>query len=248
LKRYLITFLFLSPFYNLQAQALEVGGGIDLNFLRGDLNPNFNPFLARPGGNVIVRYNFSRAFSLRANTSYGWLTGSDKLSSNPANKYRDRKFTAKLQDWGADLEFNFLNFRSSGTIIKSSWTPTLSAGLGQFRIPQISYISNGVKNSTDYDAPRFSFNYGFGVKKQLTGNLNFTGTFRVSSPILTDGQDAYDGMGFKKDGTTSNSYVLNPIDDPKVTTPNTHTKDMFYHASFTISYVFSTVRCPNPKR
>ena len=225
-----------------------MGTGLDLNFLRGDLNPNFNPLIARPAVNFMVRYNFSRAFSVRVNTSYGKLMGSDKLSSNPANNLRDRKFTATLQDWGADLEFNFLNFRSSGTIIKSSWTPTLSLGLGQFRIPNINYKSNGVQNTTNYDAPRFSFNYGFGFKKELNNNLNFTGSFRAVAPVITNGQDAYDGMGFKKNGTITNSYILNPLDNPKVITPNTHVKDMFYHASFTISYVFSRVRCPNPKR
>jgi len=248
LKKFLIAFLFVFQGFQAKSQALEVGGGMDMNFFRGDLNPNFNPLLARPGGNIMVRYNFSRAFSIRANTSYGKFISKDKLSNNPLNESRNREFYGIVQDWDTNLEFNFLNFRSYGTIVKSSWTPILGAGIGQFRLPSVIYRSNGVQNSTDYDSPRLSFNYSFGFKKKINGNWNLTGTFKTFSPIISDGQDAYDGLGYKKDGTFTDSYIKNPADDPKTITPNTHIRDKFYHANITLSYVFQTLKCPNPKR
>ena len=259
LKKYslatLLTCISLSTF----SQKLEVGGGLGAHFYKGDLNPNFNPLLARPAGHAMVRYNFSRAFSLKASGAYGFLEGNDALSTNPFNKQRDYQFKSQLTHWEAELEFNFLNFRSSGTIVKSSWTPIISIGLGQFGISGRKFYeaSTLVKTLEPIAFPDLAITYGFGFKKEISSYWNISANFKAVLPSLRkknqrSNLDLYDGLGYKADPATS---LFSPINEyssnttlPIFTTPNTHQKDIFYHGSITLSYVFKTVKCPNPKK
>lgn len=245
----LILFLLL-PTKTVLAQALEVGAGVGLANYKGDLNPNFNPLVARPGGNILVRYNFSRAFSVKATSTYSYITGNDKLSSNPLNKERGWKFYGRIQDWGVDLEYNFLNFRSYGTIVKSRWTPILFAGLSQFRMPSRVFEAANQKYRADIKYPNFALSYGFGFKREINASWNLSGSFACRLPIDKSNYDYLDGIGYFNDPTEpfKDAYPNYLAESPKVSTPNTHTRDRYFYSTITLSYIFQGIKCPNPRR
>jgi hypothetical protein len=236
------------------SQKLEVGGGLSAHFYRGDLNPNFNPLLARPAGHALVRYNFSRAFSLKASGSYGFIEGNDALSSSPFNKQRGYQFKSQISHWEGELEFNFLNFRSYGTIVKSSWTPTLSVGLGQFGISSRKLYEASVLMRTlqKIKFPDLSITYGFGFKKEISDYWNISANFKAVLPTLRkktqrSNLDLYDGLGFDSDGLSTTNEYLSGSTLAIFTNANTPQRDMFYQGSITLSYVFKTLKCPSPR-
>jgi hypothetical protein len=255
LKKYslaaLITCFSLPTF----SQKLEVGGGLGAHFYRGDLNPNFNPLLARPAGHALVRYNFSRAFSLKASGSYGFLEGNDALSSSPFNKQRDYQFKSQITHWEGELEFNFLNFRSYGTIVKSSWTPTLSLGFGQFGISsrKLYEASILVRTLQKIKFPDLAITYGFGFKKEISDYWNISANFKAILPSLRKktqrgNLDLFDGLGYNPDGLATVNEYLSANTPVRFTTANTHQRDIFYQGNVTLSYVFKTLNCPNPRK
>ncbi|WP_341227277.1 DUF6089 family protein [uncultured Arcticibacterium sp.] len=250
-KTYLIGLLFLFSIA-CQGQALEAGLGTGATFYRGDLNPNFNPLLARPAANVMVRYNFSRAFSLKGRAMYGFITGDDGLSSNPLNKARDWSFDGQIMNWGLDLEYNFLNFRASGTIVRSKWTPILFLGIEQYRMPKRNLHANGLTFSSKVDSPSKALSYGFGYKRELNAKWNISGSFGCKLAMEKSNSDYFDGFGYLDDESKpfSNAYPdPDVVQEPVIySTPNAHIRDRFFYANVTLSYVFSGVKCPNPRR
>lgn len=248
-RNYIICLLFLISFSG-YSQALEVGLGTGATIYKGDLNPNFNPLLARPAGHIMVRYNFSRAFSVKARSMYGFIAGKDALSSNPLNKARDWSFSGQIMDWGLDLEYNFLNFRASGTIVRSKWTPILFLGIEQYRMPKRNFTANGITYSDEVDSPSKALSYGFGFKKELNAKWNISGSLGARLALEKSNNDYFDGFGYfdDPDEPFKNIYPDLVAEPEKYISPNTHTKDRFFYANISISYVFSGVRCPNPRR
>ncbi|AWV98942.1 DUF6089 family protein [Arcticibacterium luteifluviistationis] len=244
-KTKLISIFFLLSL-TCNAQALEVGIGSGFTSYRGDLNPNFNPLLARPAANVMVRYNFSRAFSLKGRSMYGFITGKDALSSNPLNKERDWSFDGQIMNWGLDLEYNFLNFRASGTIVRSKWTPILFLGIEQYRMPKRNFHANGLTYSDEVDSPSKALSYGFGFKKELNAKWNLSASLGCKLAMEKSNNDYFDGFGYFDDETEpyKNIYPDAVAEPAKYSTPNAHVKDRFFYANVTLSYVFSGVRCP----
>ena len=250
MRRYsfiIISLLFSNHFS--YSQNLEVGIGLGISQYKGDLNPNFNPLLSRPGGQLMLRYNINYAFSVRADASAMMLSGNDKLSRNPLNKSREWKFDSFLNDWGVAMEYNFLNFRSYGTIYKSDWTPLLFLGVSQYRIPIRTYESQGGSTSGYIsDSPNISMTYGFGFKKQLNQNWNLSCTFTTHHLFNNEYNDNLDGTGFTHLDEPFSNYLNSSSLPANINSPNTKTKDKYFYTGITLSYVLYGVKCPSPKR
>ncbi|MGR3810048.1 type IX secretion system protein PorG [Jiulongibacter sp. NS-SX5] len=226
------------------SQVLEGGLGIGASQYKGDLNTSFNPLLSRPGVQAMVRYNFSRAFSLKAETSFMMLEGNDNLSFDAVHKERAFKFTSLVHEYHLDLEYNFLNFRSTGTIYKADWTPILFAGFGQFYSPYRRLEVDGTAADPDQAGARYSLRYGFGFKKKLNTNWNLTVNF-ASRQFFK--YDLLDGFGYEPSGAVNSSYS-DPTLISQYDTPDTHTSDKYFYTGITLSYVLHGVRCPNPRK
>ncbi len=248
-----LTVLLIAAVSSIYGQTLEGGFGLGATQYRGDLNPNFNILTSRPGANLMARYNFSRGFSVRADGMFAFLAGADRLSTNPMNKLRDYSFSGQIMEGDLLLEYNFFNFRSYGTIFKSSWTPTLFGGLGWFSLTKRKYNGNGGTFIPDnITFPDNLLVYGFGLKKELSSNWNFNLNFGARMRMQRNSRDLLDGLGYSY-GEQGNKYD-NFYPDSNTATPvmlrtaNGKTGDRYFYANVTFSYVLYGLKCPNPKK
>ncbi|KPM50064.1 DUF6089 family protein [Jiulongibacter sediminis] len=233
-------------FFNLNAQTLEGGFGLGVSQYKGDLNPNFNPLVSRPGGHVMFRYNLSNAISLKGQTSFMLLAGHDGLSNNAANKARDMSFEGRIWDYHFDVEYNFLNFRSSGTIYKSSWTPFLQLGFGNYQMQHFKIDIAGFNYPLPVlKAHHQALNYGFGIKKQISSNWNINFTFSSKYLFNLESGDKLDNLYYVSDPLSVTGY--NPA-IASLLPPNNHTADQYFYTGVTLSYVLIGIKCPNPRR
>lgn len=243
-------FLFLVSLQTI-AQKWEVGAGVGVCQYKGDIMPYYKPFVGRPGGNLFVRYNLSRAISIKANGLAGFLYGNDKLVNDPFHKSRERSFNSNFLEGGGQIEYNFLNFRTNASRIVKNWTPYVLLGVGGAAINSKSKFKTDINPSvfSTYAANKRErvWILGIGFKKKLNGHWNWGvefGTRWVSS-------DFVDNFGFNQDGTFK--LALPPGIDPgnpkypyiiKYQIPDTKLKDMYYYTNVSLSYVFYKVYCP----
>ena len=239
------------------AQKWEIGTGIGVCQYKGDVMPTYKMLVVRPGANAFVRMNYSRSLSLKAQGMIGQVHGDDKLvKTDPLHRSREYSFDANLIEAGGQLEYNFLNFRTSASRIVNNWTPYVFGGFG------VTVINTKSQSKTDINPSTFSpyasnkneqyVSLGVGFKKQWKrkGKWNWGvefGARRVNSDFL-------DNFGYYSDGT----YPLNlPVginpSDPKFQyllkyqVPNTKVRDMYYYTNFSISYLFYKIHCPPPR-
>jgi Domain of unknown function (DUF6089) len=75
--------------------------------------------------------NYSRAISFKVQGMYGGVVGNDKfVKSDPYHQAREYSFNATLIEGSGQIEYNFLNFRTSSSRIVKNWTPYVFGGYG----------------------------------------------------------------------------------------------------------------------
>lgn len=238
-----------------KAQKLEIGGSVGLVQYKGDLQPSYKFYSGNPGGGLFVRYNAFPAISVKASGMAGWISGKDTRVKAPLHRYREYEFNSFIYEYGGQLEFNFLDFRSTRALRKSEGTPYLFVGYNLFSLPQIKYrflTSSNPKSYAEQVSQPVSANslpFGVGFKKVWKSSWNLGFEFGARK-LFTDELDKF---GYR----TNNDGVYGPnraasIDSPelliqKTAVPNNHLKDMYFYANFYISYVFYKVHCPNPR-
>ncbi len=237
------------------AQKWEIGTGAGFCQYKGDVMPSFKPLVARPGASIFGRMNYSRSLSLKAQAMIGQVHGNDKLvKADPLHQSREYSFDAKLIEAGGQIEYNFMNFRTSASRIVNNWTPYVFGGYG------VTIIETKSQSKTDINPSVFApyssnkseqyMSLGIGFKKQWRDKWNWGvefGARRVNSDFL-------DNFGYYGDGTYPLSLPPNiNTADPKFQyllkyqVPNTKVKDMYYYTNFSISYLIYKIYCPPTK-
>lgn len=240
---------------NLLAQKWEVGGSIGVNQYKGDVVPKFKPLIARPAGSGFVRMNLSRAVSIKAQAMYGSVTGDDRfMSSDPYHQAREYHFKADLAEGSAQIEYNFLNFRTNASRIVNNWTPYVFGGYGATYIQSKAFLKTDINPTvfTPYSTRKAEqvAILGIGFKKQWKDRWNWGVEFGARHTT----SDYIDNLGYS-DGkfqillpagvVPSNpkfQYLL------KYQIPGTKAKDIYYYTNFSISYIIYKVYCPRPRR
>ena len=237
----------------------EIGAGIGGMHYKGDVQPKFKPFVVGPGANIFARMNYSRSLSLKANAVIGRIQGNDDNMNDPFHRIRGFKFNANILEAGGQLEYNFMNFRTSASRIVNNWTPYVFGG-GALTMRSTNYT---IKNLIERGGGVYEFNgttsgssntrinswiLGIGFKKELNARWNWGVEF--GTRWIND--DFLDGLGYYKDGTYDNDPLPAAITDfvilnRKRSVPGTRAKDMYYYTNFSISYLFYKVYCP-PRR
>lgn len=243
------TILFLS-IYNLSfGQKLEVGGGLGPTYYKGDIQPTFRIFSPMIGTNLFVRYNASKVLSLKANAMVGLVGGNDRKSGNVLNEYRGLKFNNILWDYNAQVEYNFLNFRTHNGRYEHQSTPYLFGGLGNMQFLRRQFTTRkDVKTDINAYGPDPILPFGIGYKIIINSNWNFGVEFGTRVLLSKKNSDLFDGFGFKaKTKTTQNLYIAQDGADKNILLlnyPNTLQKDKYFYLNFTVSYLFYKVHCP----
>ncbi|MFN8357149.1 MAG: DUF6089 family protein [Spirosomataceae bacterium] len=203
------------------AQKIEVGGGVGMLHYKGDISPNFHPSFLRPGGNAFFRYNVSRAVSLKANFMYGQIFADDKQVNDPFNNARGMSFHTSIFEAGANLEYNFLNFKNSPKA--KNWTPYVFGG--------VSFINFDPKEprTASFGNNSMALPFGIGLKMQWKGPWSWAFEFGTRKTFT----DYLDNWG---DNSVTPGVQLKQQDQTK--------KDMYYYTSINIYYTFYKIVCP----
>ena len=207
---------------NAVAQRFEFGAGVGALNYKGDLNPQLNPLLSRPGTQLLFRYNFSMALVGRANLVLGNLVGDGSISPNVyVSKMQPNTFKTNLVEFSALGEYNFFNFRNpKNRFIFGS--PYLFGGPSLF-------ISNTdpVEKNGSVSLVQPSILVGLGYKQQLNqywnAGIEFGGRF-----LFTD-------------------YLDNVSDRDVVTGQqrgNLFDKDIYTYLGINITYTIKEIICP----
>lgn len=252
-SKYIIFFSFFVYINQAYAQKLEIGTGVGVVQYKGDLYTSYRPFSGNAGANLFVRYNLSRAVSIKVSGMIGKASAKDSKIDNPLNQIRNFSFTTDIQEAAIYCEYNFLNFRTNASRIRSNWTPYVFGGYGMYSTQKTTLThqfyggspSQQITEHTEYALP-----FGIGFKKQWRNKWNWGIEFGARK-LFTD---EFDGFGYKKDidGNETSTFAIsaasspNPI-DKQIYSPTTKLKDMYYYTNIYVSYVFYKVHCP-PRR
>ncbi|MFC3810795.1 type IX secretion system protein PorG [Lacihabitans lacunae] len=234
---------------NLFSQKLEVGMGVGPTYYKGDLQPNFRVFAPSVGTNAFVRYNFSKSVSIKGNGAFLNIKGNDAKSGNQYNTERGFKFSNTLIDYNGQIEYNFLNFRTHNGRYEHKWTPYLFGGFGMYKVLDSKLESP--EDTTPSDGKQSQYKmlpFGIGFKKIYKGKWNFGVEFSTRVLLDKNYQDKFDGFGGINTNTNNpNSRYRLPSTATLTDSfryPNSPQKDLYYHVSFSVSYLFYKVHCP----
>lgn len=236
------------------AQKWEIGAGAGVCSYKGDVMPTFKPLVVRPGGSAFVRMNYSRAVSFKVQGMYGGVVGKDKfMKSDPFRQAREFSFNATLIEGSGQIEYNFLNFRTTSSRIVNNWTPYVFGGYGATLIESRAKIKTDINPSVFFpynsNKTEQAMILGIGFKKQWRGQWNWGVEFGARHTTT----DFLDNIGYSNGNLQINIPPgVNPSDPKfryllKYQVPGTKVKDMYYYTNFSISYLFYKVHCPNPK-
>lgn len=259
MKKSLFLILLIGALPDLHAQMWEIGAGAGGMNYKGDVMPKFKPFVVGPGANAFVRMNYSRSLSLKANAVIGKIHGNDEAMGDPYHKSRGFSFTANIMEFGGQIEYNFMNFRTTASRIINNWSPYVFAG-GAFTMRSTNYKIKELTYNTPPNPPSVSYTsgasdtkvnswiLGIGFKKELSPRWNWGMEF--GTRWIND--DFLDGFGYNKDGKYDSGTLPTSIDpgvllNLKRQVPGTKAKDMYYYTNISISYLFYKVHCP-PRR
>jgi hypothetical protein len=234
----------LLVFFFTKAQKIEIGAGLGPTYYKGDLQPGFRIFNPSVGSNIFFRYNATRVISLKANGFFGFIKGDDSKSGNPLNKERDLSFRSRILDYNAQLEYNFLNFRTHNGRYESNWTPYLFGGLGQIKYVRKTLISHTTSINERLGSPDYVLPFGIGFKKIRYGQWNFGVEFGTRVLLNRKNADLFDGFGYDIDNQLQSKYTSTVIVKDLLRYPNTPQKDKYFYINFSISYLFYKVHCP----
>jgi hypothetical protein len=168
MKRFFITFLFISTVSLMNGQINEIGvflGGA--NFI-GDVGAtNYikpNEFAL----GAIYKWNASPRHAWRISYNHATLTGDDSKSDQPARQTRDYDFKNSVDEFAAGLEFNFFDFNLHD--LQSRTTPYVSTGLNYFRYNGL-YKNSDNKIVTDQKRGSMAIPMIIGVKSRIATNF-----------------------------------------------------------------------------
>lgn len=257
IKTFLFLFSLLLVSKTTFAQKLEIGASTGLLQYRGDLQPRYNLFSGLPGAGLFVRYNLVPALSFKAQGVGGFMSGKDKRTNAPLHRQRNYEFSGLMLEYGGQIEYNFLDFRTSRSLRKAEGSPYLFLGYSSYSlsnikyqylnstIPSFSYVQGIPGTSTSGNTVQF----GVGYKKIWKSNWNIGVEFGARK-LFTDVFDKFGYVDSSKSGYGPNRAASATGFDlalKKNDIPNDHMKDMYYYLNFSLSYVFYKVHCPNPR-
>ena len=218
-------FYFFSFPVLINAQNIEVGGGVGGLSYTGDLNRGYNLLQNYPAATAFHRTNISDFVSFKTSITAGKLAGADeKTNIDPFTKQRKASFDLFLFEVSGVLEYHFLDWRSNRALVR--WSPYVFGGAGIF---SISAPQNKPK---EYSNVQPVLPFGAGVKYIL--NPKWYLGFEVGARKVF-----FDYLDNVSQGNTKvKNYQYGDTND----------NDMYYSIVFSINYSFYTIICLFPHK
>ncbi len=247
---------------------IGISGGGSQYF--GDLNDRYGFKTINPAYGLYARKHLNQYISLRMGAYYTKVDYSDKLNLDLYQRQRNLDFTSDIIEASFQAEFNFFRFVTGDPYHR--FTPFLTMGLGGFLYdPYTTYNGNkyylrplGTEGqNTGYEDRKYT-NFspcvpiGVGAKFWVVGGINLTLEVvdRLTfTDYLDDVSSTYVGIDKfslkPKDPSRAlqdRSVELNPNNALGRTGKqrgNSATRDQYLMCLFSVSWHFTTYRCPN---
>lgn len=226
-KILLFSNLIVLSFANLSfAQRGEIGIGLGATNYKGDLAKMPHLLSTRIGGELFYRNHLGEAVSWRIGGFLGLLSGDDALSSDAFQNARNYSFSGTAIELNTVLEYHFFNYR--GRKAYPRYSPYLFGGVAA---SHLSINSNPEPSDDAEDLPFINLvlPYGVGVKYVLSKKF-ILGIELGTRQTFTDYLDRVSAQNAT----------------PKFQRGNPENNDKYYFLSFSLSYRFNSVKCPDP--
>ncbi len=269
---FLMTFLLNSSKMNAQSYftANELGVSIGASQYFGDLNEHYGFQTVAPAYGLYARRRMNSYIALKLSGNYTVVGYDDKYNTIPFEVARNLNFKSKVIELSLQAEFNFFRFITGDRSFR--FTPYLTGGIGGFYYnPYTTYNGrtydlrplgtegqNAGYSNRKYSNFAVCFPIGAGVKYWLRPgvNLSFEIADRVTlTDYLDDVSSTYVGSDLFPRNTIANPAKA--LQDRSVEIPgnttlgragkqrgNASSSDQYLMAVFSISFNFTTYKCP----
>jgi len=247
--------------------ALEVGVSAGGSEYFGDLNQHYGFREIHPAGGMYGRERLNSYIAVKGGFYYTKVGYDDKYSNDPYQKLRNLNFKSDIFEASLQAEFNFFAFITGDKLHR--FTPYLTGGIGGFYFnPYTTY--NGIKydlqqlgtegqnagySDRKYTTTSICFPVGAGVKIWIKGGVNLT--FEITDRLTTtdymdDVSSTYVGIDkFPKNSVAAalqdrSVEVSNvPLGRPGKQRGNTASKDQYMMGLVSITFNFTSYKCPS---
>ncbi len=249
----------------------EYGLAIGMSQYFGDLNENYGFQTTSPSYGCYVRKHMNPYISVKAVFNYTSVGYDDKYNTDPYQQERNLSFKSTVIEVAAQAEFNFFRFVTGDE--QHRFTPYLTGGIGGFYYNPYTFYK-GVKyylqplgtegQNAGYNARQYSnyavcFPIGAGVKYWLNAGINLS--FEIADRLTTtdyldDVSSTYVGTGaFTGKNVNPIALALQDRSKEVITAGeplgrlgkqrgNSSNKDQYLVAILSVSWHFTTYRCP----
>lgn len=248
----------------------EVGLSAGASQYFGDLN-QYRQFKTIGGAyGVYVRKHLNNYIAVKAVANYTKLSYDDKFNTVPFEVQRNLNFATDVYEVAAQAEFNFFKYITGNTYHRC--TPYLTGGIGAlYYNPYTMYKGtkyylrplgtegqNAGRDDRKYSAVSVCFPIGVGVKYWLKAGINLS--FEISNRMtatdyLDDVSTTYVGRDKFPQVTKGNPAAdlqdrsnevasVSTLGQPGKQRGNSASFDQYLMAQFSISFHFTTYRCP----
>ncbi len=206
------------------SQSKEIGVGLASFNYTGDLTRTYDINNQTLGGQFFYVKNYQRGWSGKLALAAGIIKGSDNRPIDPLAEVRDASFRDFITEVSAQMNYDFLDFRSEKALVK--FTPYISVGAGFMLI-------NRVDKNAQYSSIQLMVPFGGGIKYSISPlwsiNLEFSARKlfydyidNISEQEVTDKRNSDFQFG------------------------NWEDNDWYYFTGLSVSYTFWNVHCPIP--
>ena len=263
-------FLFVIAFSRVRAQsyytANEIGIALGGSQYFGDLNDSYGFKTISAAGGIYLRRRMTSYISLKLVANYTQVGYSDNLNSNIYEQERNLSFESEVIETAFQAEFNFFKFITGDPYHR--FTPFLTGGVGAFYYNPYT-IYNGNKyylrplgtegqnagvSGRSYGDIAACLPVGAGIKCWLKGGVNLTlevADRLTTTDYLDDVSSTYVGIGkFPANSVAAALQNRTPasanstLGEAGKQRGNTSSKDQYMLALLSVSWNFTTYRCP----
>jgi Domain of unknown function (DUF6089) len=247
--------------------ALEIGvaGGASQYF--GDLNPHYGFKEIHPAGGFYARERLNSYIAIKGGAYYTKVGYDDKFSDDQYQRLRNLNFKSDIFEFSVQAEFNFFAYITGDP--QHRFTPYLTGGIGGFYYdPYTTY--NGVRYylqplgtegqnnghaDRKYSTTSMCFPVGAGIKTWLHRGVNLAAEFSdrlTRTDYIDDVSGTYVGTAsFPRNSVAAalqdRSVEVNStaLGRPGKQRGNTASKDQYFMAMVSISFNFTSYKCPS---
>ena len=267
---YLVTIACLSVFVAHSQSyytSTEYGITIGASQYFGDLNENYGIQTASPSYGGYIRKHMNPYIALKLVGNYTNVSYDDKYNTDPYQVARNLNFNSVVIEVAAQAEFNFFKFITGD--VEHRFTPYLTAGIGGFYYNPYTYYKGtkyylqplGTEGQNADMGHKYSnyavcFPIGAGVKYWLKAGINLS--FEIADRLTTTdylddvsgvyaGPQAFQGKNISpvamalQNRTMTTGTTLGQAGKQR---GNASNKDQYALALLSISWHFTTYRCP----